>query len=232
MSELTNSILAVLNPGGNIVGTAFFIAPKLAVTCAHVIDSAKSGPGKKVTVEFRLHDLKPVPMSAQVAEQGWSPRKPALPDQKGEDVAFLELVEMPDGAQVLPLTSARGKPGRDISSYGFPKSSFYGADTPLGKIGEPVPLLYRRASDMLLLDEMMQSKFRRGMSGGPLRLVGSEVVVGMVTEENDKDGVHRVYAVTADTIVGLWPGLKLEQESETTADEDIELMEFYRSCLK
>ncbi len=51
--DLTRGVICILNPSGDPAGTGFILAPDLAVTCAHVVEMARSEPGK--LVPFRCY---------------------------------------------------------------------------------------------------------------------------------------------------------------------------------
>lgn len=50
--KLDESVLRVLDAKGETVGTAFLVADRLAVTCAHAIMMAGSEPGETLQVQF------------------------------------------------------------------------------------------------------------------------------------------------------------------------------------
>src|SRR6266702_4143142 len=92
MQELDRSVIRVLNAEGTItVGTAFVISNHLAVTCAHVVEVAKSSCGQSLRIQFFHND---VVQTVQVLCEGWSPRT-------ANDVAVLQLEHLPVG--VVPV---------------------------------------------------------------------------------------------------------------------------------
>jgi V8-like Glu-specific endopeptidase len=74
--------IRILKIDGSTAGTGFLVSKRLAVTCAHVVTSAKSKPGDLIKFKYHLGDLEA--QQAKVLENGWSTEN---------DVAILELTE-------------------------------------------------------------------------------------------------------------------------------------------
>lgn len=151
------------------LGTAFLIALEghgYAVTCHHVI-------GKHVEVELYFepgdHSLK----AQYVPEYS----------RLNKDIAVLKLLEpRPDGLQILNLREEEVE-GKSFESYGCPEG-FKG----LGAGGEIVRMVPPPDhKDIDVEGDVLQLRttdVKEGMSGAPVVLSGSEVVVGMIIAGN------------------------------------------------
>ncbi len=50
--DLEKNVFRVLNSGRATVGAGFMLAPRLAVTCAHVVSNANSRPGDSLLLGY------------------------------------------------------------------------------------------------------------------------------------------------------------------------------------
>jgi formylglycine-generating enzyme required for sulfatase activity/energy-coupling factor transporter ATP-binding protein EcfA2 len=184
---LEQSTLRILTPEGQTVGAGFIVAPGLAVTCAHVVAAAKSGPGQTVGVANARGEAR---QTADVLAEGWSP-------DTLNDLAFLRLRAADPGLVSVPLSSARDRDTHPYTSLGFPSDPQYDGDTPLGELGGLIQSKVAGRADLL---RIQGAEIRPGMSGGAVLDVQAAQVVGMICEFLDRDGARRAYALTADTI--------------------------------
>ena len=103
--QLKWSVIRVLNARGSTKGAGFIVAGRLAVTCAHVVRDAGSGPGQPVHIRYFGNDQY---QKAMVLREGWSPR-----EEGHDDVAFIQLPEPPDGIVPVVLGSAEKRQGHE-----------------------------------------------------------------------------------------------------------------------
>ena len=182
--DLTRSVICILGPTGEPVGTGFFIAPDQAVTCAHVVDKVKSGPGQALA--FRRY-RESTPQAGQVLAEGWSPAAEG-------DVAFLQ-VEPAEANEPLRMCEAAQSAGHEYTSFGFPRSQMIDGQWAGDKIRGPV---YTRSGYLNL--QLRGEEISAGFSGAPVFDETLERVVGMVTWHEDQAHTRIVTAVAADTI--------------------------------
>jgi hypothetical protein len=116
--ELTRSVVQILGPGGQPIGTGFLVSQQLMATCAHIFirhdadERPSTGP---VTIVFA--QLDGIPRTVRIDLQLWR-----APD--GADIAFLRLDEpLPTEAQPLVLGSSRGVTGHRVKTFGFPANA-------------------------------------------------------------------------------------------------------------
>ena len=153
--SLEASIIRVLNPEGNTIGAGFLIAPGLAVTCAHVVDKAKSAPGQVIALANLAKTRNAL---VTVLESGWSP-------SELDDLAFLQLDLTLDGLATVTLGPSVETGLHPYLLMGFPPDESY-TETWLygmlhGRVGSQVegrqPILELSAAGAL-----------QGMSGAPV----------------------------------------------------------------
>ncbi len=58
-TSLESGVIKVLHASGRAAGTGFVLTHTLAVTCAHVVAAAGSGPGEKLAIVFYGQAEKP-----------------------------------------------------------------------------------------------------------------------------------------------------------------------------
>jgi formylglycine-generating enzyme required for sulfatase activity len=182
---LEQSTLRILTPEGQTVGAGFIVAPGLAVTCAHVVAAAKSGPGQALGVAAYSNGTE---LRATVSEQGWSP-------SEADDVAFVRLEGEGTGLVPLTLSAAGGRLRRPFAALGFPPEKAYAASWAQGILAEVVAAPGRAG-----VLQFQGEEIRAGMSGAALLDANADQVIGMVSEYRDEGGNRRAYAVTAETI--------------------------------
>jgi hypothetical protein len=106
--------IRIIKIDGSTAGTGFLVSSRLAVTCAHVIKAAWSGPGQEVGVEYHLKDPttnEKKAGKAVVLEAGWHP---------GNDLAVLELKQPPPRwVKPLVLQGSGGIEGSKFLGLGY-----------------------------------------------------------------------------------------------------------------
>lgn len=193
------SIVAVLDKAGTPCGAGFLAATGKVLTCAHVVSATGAGPGEQVQLQF-IHLAGTPVCRAAVDREGWRP-------VDEQDVAVLELRDVPAGAQVLSLGTATGCRDHRVAAFGFPASA------PGGRFG------YAHAGDLLpdddrrgrLLQLADANDLTVGFSGAPVLDETSGLVIGMVTSINPGDEYRRgygvAYATAAQTLRNVVPSL-------------------------
>jgi len=202
---LEASVMRILDADGNTAGAGFLVAGRLAVTCAHVVEAAGSGPGQAVSVCFHRAGQ---PQAARVLAEGWS----SCPNDKvpsGDDVAFLEL----DACEGQPVTLgfAAQSSGHDFLALGYPAGGSVAERWAQGQVGGLVQV----PGYALPLLQIQGEEVDRGLSGGPVFDRQNERVVGMVTDYEDvarrppAPALRIAYATAAETLQRLRPALRL-----------------------
>lgn len=194
---IESSILRILTSDGKTAGTGFLIAPKLAVTCAHVITMVENDDyGQTIQVQFANRKEE---ISASV--KWWQ-------EPTKEDVAFLEIDFVPDGIQPLRLASARAShPGHPIYSFGYARAADVQGIYATGTVDG-----YQTEGNLLQFQLRFKSpQTDKGMSGAPVYDEKRRVVVGMIRRGLDeKKGEHdknkdTTFAIPIDTLFKVYP---------------------------
>ena len=182
LAERPPWLVRVRTPDGAVAGAGILVGDHLALTCAHVVNSALgqpsmevSAPAGNVLLDFPF-SLTRNPCPASVIEQGWEPI-----NQLGEgDMAVVRLAgNAPDDSRQVPWVPFRSVWGHPYRAYGFPPGNDRGEWTR----GE---LLGPSGRDWIQLEAMKVTgaAIEQGFSGSPVwdeRLRG---VVGMIVAED------------------------------------------------
>ena len=200
------SILQVLN-GNSVVGAAFLATEQLAVTCAHVVESAGKKKGEKVSLKLKDGET----IQALVVSKYWR-------DVKAEDVAILRFEKKLQGIQPLRLSPSKESKGHTFSTYGFPQEdlALSGGGTIAGYgIVKGIKLLQLRSDEVT-----------PGFSGAPVVDATNKYlprVVGMVVSILPPDPYQRLgttaFAVLAETLHQICPELPMDATFEELSDE-------------
>ena len=202
---LEASVMRILDADGNTTGAGFLVAGRLAVTCAHVVEAAGSGPGQPVSVRFHRGGR---PQAARVLAEGWSPC-PRGQAHSGDDAAFLEL-DVPEG-QPVTLGFAAQSSGHEFLALGYPEGGSVAERWGQGQVGGLVQV----PGYTLPLLQIQGEEVDRGLSGGPVLDRENDRVVGMVTGYEDvtrrppAPALRIAYATAAETLRRLRPELRL-----------------------
>lgn len=190
-SDLDSSVIGVLDPNGRIIGTGFVATEQLIITCAHVVEDARSGPGKAITVRFHLNAKI---QEAQVLPEYW------LPSQE-VDIAILQLEgRLPTDIMPVVLGESTGRDGHRFLSLGYPLMGDYVGIGASGRIERRVP----KASGQWML-QLTSSQLAQGHSGAPVWDETDKCVVAMISEvyRPGQDSKNRDTAF-ATPVENLW----------------------------
>lgn len=195
--DIKHAIVAILDTENEIVGTGFLADECLIVTCAHVVEQAKSGPGKLVRVRFAIDNTE---RFADVDASADSPKDEL-------DVAILRVSQTPKGVRRLRISSSAGCPGHEFFATGYP---MMGKFESLSARGEIINLETDRYKHPYL--QLRSQEVVPGMSGGPVMDVARNAVVGMVNSgfmlRSDKKYRDTAFATPTETIWQVCPQLK------------------------
>lgn len=201
------------DPGGEFLGSGFFIAPSWILTCAHV---AMRGEGGMVNVVFKgdrySGELAEVPGKVVVAMPGTRP--PGTAAWPAPDLALIQLRRPVEHACVyVAERSGALLHGRDIRCVGWVNSP--GGGLKLRNGSYRVNGSYGAADDVeqvVLLDE---GWLEPGMSGGPVIDFARGEVVGVVKSRLDRQqggtavGIERLRTLEV-------PSTPIETETDDT----------------
>ncbi len=196
--DLERSVIRILNQSDATVGTGFVVADGLAVTCAHVVKAAGSDKDELLFVQFYADESQQI---AQVLTEGWSP-------PEADDVAFLQLEDLPEGVVPVMLGSARNCEWHPYFAFGFARLASYDSRKVTDILDGIVSVLDKRKHPML---QLKGEEIDRGLSGSPVLDKQTNRVVGMVSEYQDNQRTRFAWATTADTLsvlnrtLQLWP---------------------------
>lgn len=196
--NLEACVVRVCDTEGKTHGTGFVVSDSLVVTCAHVVEMCRAGPGGQVCVVFHANGQE---REAEVLPDFWQP-------SKGDDVAVLRLLPegkpLPEGVEAAKLGSTRHCNGHRMQALGFPPlAGGYDVAFAAGHLRGVVP--HPRKRPMLQMDA---APIRRGMSGAPVLDLDTGRVVGMVSEYLPDAPLE--WATTAETLHGICPILTLQ----------------------
>lgn len=192
MANIRDSVVAILNDNGKIVGTGFLARENLILTCAHVVATVGAAiDGDSVRVCFNGQTQV---LQAALIEHSWR-------DVDDGDVAVLRLDSIPQGVAPLRLGNAAGSAGHDFYSYG------YATVTDVQGIGARGKIIDIVAGGRLV--QLTSQEPDHGMSGAPVWDEKRRVVIGMINKgktriSDDEDESSRnpftTFATASDVI--------------------------------
>ncbi|WP_380279866.1 trypsin-like peptidase domain-containing protein [Kitasatospora purpeofusca] len=181
-----------------VVGAGFLVAEDLLVTCAHVLEDGRYGPGSAVTLVFPRADGAPE-VTGRVLEDPWR-------DSDEQDVALVRL-DHPVGIGPLPLGSAAGARGHRVRSFGFPQQAPPGGHFGFATAGGILPATDKVGELLQLTDA---NDLTQGFSGGPVLDETTGLVVGMLTSIAPHDSHNRgqeiAYVTPTAVLRQAWSG--------------------------
>jgi WD40 repeat protein/energy-coupling factor transporter ATP-binding protein EcfA2 len=164
-------VVRIIDDERNTVGSGFVITSDgLIVTCAHVIEVARSDNFVQLFFYFpHLAKEKHEVRVASVEPDCWR-------DAAAEDVAFLRLEGLlPKEAVPLSLGSSFNTQGQTFYSFGFPEAK------PVdGLLGE-CRIIGSVSEDSIPLLQLSSNQVSKGFSGAPVWDDNRQVVIGMIT---------------------------------------------------
>ncbi|MET7295608.1 trypsin-like peptidase domain-containing protein [Streptomyces griseoloalbus] len=199
-SDMPTAVAQILGPDGRVAGTSFVVAGGVLVTCAHVVEAAGGGPGRRVRLSFP-HVVGADRMEGTVPTELWR-------SADDEDVACIRLSDLPAGVRILPLGSAEGCRGHGVRSFGFPAQAPPEGHFGFGVTGDLLPAADGRGAHLQLTDA---NDLTTGFSGGPVLDEVTGLVIGMLTEITAPDAYERglgiAYATPVQVLRDILPEL-------------------------
>jgi S1-C subfamily serine protease len=188
--QLHNSLVRILTADGDPVGVGFLAADNLILTCAHVIAQA-SGQDENINLDL--------PMLAP--GETFSGR--ILYQDAEEDIACVEISDLPQNAQPAPLIKADDLWGHAFRAFGFP-AGFENGVWASGRI------LDLEATGWLQIEDIKNTGYfvQPGFSGGPVwdeRLGG---VIGMTVAADTRAGIRSAFILPVEKLLNAWAPLK------------------------
>ncbi|MET7989726.1 trypsin-like peptidase domain-containing protein [Amycolatopsis sp. NPDC005232] len=174
-------------PGTKVVGTGFFVAPGLVLTCAHVV-TVDHGPAEVVVAddpeggEFEV-------LAGTYVHGGAA----------GADLVLLKAPAARGGSPVL-LSSATA-PGDELWAFGYPEGNY--------RAGEPIALSLDGTSEHVAgpaLLKATQGRIQPGLSGGPVLNWRTGAVCGVV-RYRDRRNDDTARFIPVDTMFATYPEL-------------------------
>lgn len=199
---LETGTIRINKPDGSTAGTGFLVSKRLAVTCAHVVDSANAKAGDVIEFEYHLGNVDI--QVAKVLENGWSPEN---------DVAVLELIEKPPKwIHPIIMQSSQAMEGRAFQGLGYPDDGPVQTRWPQGNISGRVDV--NEYANPLL--QLQGKEIDKGLSGSAVVDRTTRRVIGMITayqdikRPSDAENVRFGYAIPIETIWKVYPELENE----------------------
>ena len=194
--------IRILKPDGSTAGTGFLVSKRLAVTCAHVVESATAKPKEIVKFKYHLGDLDV--QDAKILENGWSIEN---------DVAILELTEKPPKwIRPIIMQSSRAMEGRSFQGLGYPDDGSVQERWPQGNISGRVDV--EGYANPLL--QIQGKEIDRGLSGSALvdrttrRVIGIISAYQDIARQSSAEQARFGYAIPIETIWKVYPELEKE----------------------
>lgn len=196
------AVAQILTSAGTVAGAGFLVTGGAVVTCAHVVCDAGRGPGDEVELRFPQATGAPQ-VTGTVLTGPW--RSP-----EGEDMAVIQLAELPPFVPELLVGLARGANGRSLWSFGFPSSTFDNGHEGTARAGGPL-----RVGSHWVLQLHDANTVAQGFSGGPVVDTRTGMVIGMVTSLPGADpyqrGLNAAYATPGEILREVWPELRPQE---------------------
>lgn len=190
-----------------IFGTGFIIAPKIVITCVHVVDAVGVSPAEKIKLTyFKTDNL----LEATVEATAF---------HRHNDVAILVLDEpLPNSPNPIKLGYWQGTQGKEFWSMGYrPMEDFKGVPA-IGKILNKVSKIDRQEPPDKPVLTLSSQQIREGMSGSPIYVPEINRIVGMVTTVwRHKYERDTCFAISAEAIVSAWPDISLHASGESVS---------------
>lgn len=205
--DLTAGIVRILGPNHETVGTGFLVNNEgLAVTCAHVILDARSGPGD--TVLLVLHRTQEERKA--IVEPAWW-REP-----DAEDVAFLRLQgSLPTEVERLWLGSSGRTADHPFKSFGFPAAKPVDGMWGYGVLGDAT------TENGYRVRQLTSKEVTRGFSGAPVLDKITGRVVGMAADITLLDRYRRLvetsFFIPSETLSAICRDLELSDSVKELA---------------
>ena len=197
--DLTAGIVRILGPNHETVGTGFLVSDAgLAITCAHVVLDAGSGPGDIVLVVLHRTGEE---RNAVVEPAWWR-------DPDAEDVAFLRVRgPLPAEVERLPLGSSSETADHPFKSFGFPAAKPVDGMWGYGILGDAT------MEKGCQVRQLTSKEVTRGFSGAPVLDKISRRVVGMVADMTLLDRYRRLaetsFFIPSETLLAVCRDLGL-----------------------
>jgi inactive STAND/Trypsin-like peptidase domain len=187
------------------VGAGFLVAPRLVLSCAHVVLDAlnlstttQEKPEKTLFLDFPFVDNQPL-VTAKVLE--WYPAMANPHAGNIEDLVLMELSEEVSFTVPLLLVSLPDFFNRSVSLTGFPR----GRDEGVYLDGN---LKRLTGEGRVQIDtEQGRGDVAGGFSGSAVYDIQKNAVVGVVVSIDSFGGNIRAYMIPAETIVKAFPQL-------------------------
>jgi len=184
---LEKAIVRIYSPAGGVAGAGFLVAPRLVLTCAHVV-----GEATEVALDFPL--LAPGrEQAAQIVHRD--------PER---DVAVLRPEGLPPEAAPVRLVTPQETWGHPFRAFGFPVGHPGGVWAG-GELRAPIG-----DTGWLQIEDVKGTGYfvQPGFSGGPVWDEEVHGVVGMVVTAERDPGVRAAFCIPAAHLIQVWPELK------------------------
>lgn len=194
--------IRILKPDGSTAGTGFLVSKRLALTCAHVVESTSVRAGEMILFKYHLGDLSV--QKALVLENGWSLEN---------DIAILEIQEQPPKwIHPIIMQSSQAMEGRAFQGLGYPDDGSVQTRWPQGNISGRVEV--EEYANPLL--QLQGREIDKGLSGSAVVDRTTRRVIGMIAAYQDinrpssAENVRFGYAIPIETIWKVFPELERE----------------------
>jgi Trypsin-like peptidase domain len=179
-----------IETAGNRLGSGFFVAPDLILTCAHVLADDHGDIPDHVTAIWRGEQIQLAALKSK-----W------YPGRAGD--ADLALLQSPRRCELFLRFAANVEPGDELWSYGYPAGLY--------RTGDSVSFRYEGSSvrvDGAILMRVTQGNARPGFSGAPVVNWATGGICGVLRlGDQPSAGISGGRLVPADIVKGKYPEL-------------------------
>lgn len=201
-----SSVVRIYSNSGKVVGAGFLVSHKQLLTCAHVVAyalgiDAKSTemPSIEVSLDFPIVATKQILKATVVF---W---RPVNPDRSDEDIAGLELLELPpSAAKPVRLVTSEDLWGHRFRALGFPKGRSDGAWAD-GQLRGAI------ANGWVQVEDIKETGYRleEGFSGAPVWDETLQGVAGMaVAADKKRPEAKAAFIVPSKVLIKAWDKLE------------------------
>ncbi|MDJ0733721.1 MAG: serine protease [Nostocaceae cyanobacterium] len=173
------------------LGTGFFVAPGLILTCAHVVKEVIGKTDKPIDVWWQNQDY------TAVIEK--------LPENPDVDLALLRLTKSPANHPCVSL-DVTASVGNKLYTFGYTNDYIHGEPATFDKCDG-----FDGANLPFTLLKFSQGQVRPGFSGSPLLNTNTGKVCGVVKRTRDRSSDLGGRAVPTSVIFAVFPELSTQQ---------------------
>lgn len=202
---LASSVVRIKGQSGEPVGVAFFIAPNLVLTCAHVVAYALGRPRLQKVVA-RASVTLDVPLVAELKGKTWTAEVehfvPERDDESG-DIAVLRLRDAIPGTRRIPMIEPDTAWDHAVGVVGFTGAQPGG----IWSRGRPSGTNEQGWRQFSRLDSE-EPRVKKGFSGSPVWDSQLGAAIGLIAVTQNDHEAPQTFMIRTSTLIAELPQLK------------------------